>query len=86
MAAIERPPTNEEIKDEDKRIRHLRRMIEFTIALILETQEMTPVEASGHVAAVREYALKLFPGKEVVFDLVYAPRLRRVLIDKFQMN
>ncbi|HBG46758.1 MAG TPA: hypothetical protein DDW94_07185 [Deltaproteobacteria bacterium] len=86
MAAIERPPTNEEIKDEDKRIRHLRRMIEFTIALILETPEMTPVEASGHVAAVREYALKLFPGKEVVFDLVYAPRLRRVLIDKFQMN
>jgi len=48
--------------------------------------KMTPVEASGYVAAVREYALKLFPGKEVVFDLVYAPRLRRVLIDKFQMN
>lgn len=77
--------TQEEIKEEDKKIRYLRRMVDFTIILILETDDMTREEASGHAAAVRDFALKLFPGKGDVFDLVYGPRLKRVITDKYML-
>jgi len=30
--------------------------------------------------------LKLFPGKEEAFDIIYAPRFKRVLNEKFQRS
>lgn len=78
-------PTQEEIREEDKRIRYLRRMVDFTMALIIGS-DMTLEEAGRHAAAVREFALKLFPGKGDVFDLVYGPRFRRLLIDKYRLS
>jgi hypothetical protein len=77
--------TEAEIKEEDKKIRYLRRMVDFTITLIIGT-DMPLEEASKHAGAVREFALKLFPGKGEVFDIVYAPRLRRVLNDKYRLS
>jgi hypothetical protein len=35
------------------------------------------------VAAVRHAAVRLFPGKESVFDLIYLPRFRRLLADRY---
>ncbi len=86
MTEGQRLPTEQELKEEDRKIRHLRRMVDFTVMLIIGSPEMTAEEASRHVAALREFALKLFPGKEHVFDMVYGPRLRRVLNDKFHMS
>lgn len=79
-------PTQEEIKTEDRKIRHLRRMADFTVALILQTPEMSIEEASGHIAGMRNLAMQLFPGKEEVFDLVYGPRFKRLLMDKYRLS
>jgi hypothetical protein len=35
------------------------------------------------VAAVRHTAVRLFPGKESVFDLIYLPRFRRLLAARY---
>ncbi|MBI5468255.1 MAG: hypothetical protein HY891_03900 [Deltaproteobacteria bacterium] len=78
-------PTQEEIKNEDKKIRHLRRMVDFTISLIATDHEMTLQEASGHIASLRDFALNLFPDKGEVFDLVYAPKLKRLIVEKFML-
>jgi len=78
--------TQEEIKEEDKKIRYLRRMVDFTIILILESDDMTLEDASRHAAAVKDFAVKLFPGKDGVFDLVYGPRLKRVITDKYMLS
>lgn len=77
--------TPEEIKAEDKKIRLLRRMVDLTMSIIIDT-EMTLEEASRHAAGVRELALRLFPGKGDVFDLVYGPRLKRLLRDKYMLS
>lgn len=77
--------TPEEIKAEDKKIRLLRRMVDLTMSIIIET-DMTLEEASRHAAGVRELALRLFPGKGDVFDLVYGPRLKRLLRDKYMLS
>ena len=76
---------DEKIKEEDRKIRCLRRMVDFTLALIMQT-DMTLEEAARHAAAVRELAANLFPGKGDVFDLVYAYRFRRVLTDKYRLS
>lgn len=86
MTQGEKLPTEKELKEEDRNIRLLRRMVDLTMMLIIESPEMTVEEASRHVAALKDFAVRLFPGKEHVFDMVYGPRLRRVLNDKFRMS
>ena len=75
-------PTKEEIHEENRRIRRLRMLTDITISLILQGN-LTCEQASDLVAGVRATALKLFPGKENVFDLVLAPRFRRVMCEKY---
>jgi hypothetical protein len=86
-ATIERcgVPTTEEIKEEDRRIRRLRIMAELTMSLILQT-DMTHEEASEHAASVRELAIRLFPGKGEVYDLLYGPRFRRLIAERYRLN
>lgn len=78
-------PDAEELKEEDRKIRYLRRMVDFTMALIMQS-DMPLEEAARHAEGVREFALKLFPGKGDVFDLVYAPRFRRLLTEKYRLS
>jgi hypothetical protein len=42
-------------------------------------------QAEAMVGDVRRLALRLFPGKELAFDLIYLPRLRRLLADRYGM-
>ncbi len=49
---------------------------------LLRQGRLTRAEGDAVVAVAREQALALFPGKGDVFDLVLAPRFRRVL-DEF---
>lgn len=76
--------TEEEIKEENKRIRHLRRLVDFSLALIAQSS-MSFDEAHRLVHAVRQQAMMLFPGKEETFDLVYTPRFRRLIAEKFRL-
>lgn len=78
-------PTKEQIKDENKRIRYLRRMVDLTISLILQT-DMSLEDARRHAGAAKEFAENLFPGKGHVFDLVYGPRIRRVIAAKYRLS
>jgi hypothetical protein len=76
--------TEAEIKDENKRIRHLRRLVDFSLALIAQSP-MSPDEAQRIVQAVRQQAMRLFPGKEETFELLYTPRFRRLIAEKFSL-
>lgn len=80
----QKAPTPEEIKEEDRKIRHLRRMVDFTSVLMTQS-DMGLEEAQRHVSALRDFAARLFPGKEHVFDMVYGPRLRRILVEKYNL-
>ncbi|MFQ5441409.1 MAG: hypothetical protein ACE5EB_01640 [Thermodesulfobacteriota bacterium] len=78
-------PTKEEIQAENKKIRYLRLMVDLTFNLIC-TSDMTREDAARHVAGIRGFASKLFPGKDHVFDLVYAPRFTRLLTSKYRLS
>jgi hypothetical protein len=75
-------PTREELDEEDRRVRQLRTVVHLALSVIAQA-EMSVGEAETMVAAVRSAALRLFPGKEFAFDLIYLPRFRRLLTERF---
>ncbi|MCX8111478.1 MAG: hypothetical protein N3D15_09575 [Syntrophorhabdaceae bacterium] len=75
----------DELLEEEKKLRKLRFIVDFAINFI-STQEITHDDAIAIVEGVRKHALKLFPGKDDAFDIIYAPRFKRILNDKFKRS
>ena len=69
------------IEDEQRRARQLRALVDLTRSILIQ-EPMSRREAEDLVALTRAQALRLFPDGADTFDLVLAPRFRRV-IDEF---
>ena len=52
---------------------------------LLWTVDLTLEEAQDVVDHAKRTALQLFPDKEDTFDLIYGPRFRRVLVEKYRL-
>jgi hypothetical protein len=76
---------DEDLRDEENRLRRLRFIVDFALQFI-KTQTLSHDQALSVVEDVRNQALRLFPGKEDAFDIIYAPRFKRVLNDKFKRS
>jgi hypothetical protein len=74
--------THEEIAEENRRIRFLRILVDFSMQLILQG-DLPLEEALKVVEGVKAHAYRLFPGKEETFELIYRPRFRRILVEKY---
>ncbi len=66
------------VAEEQARADRLRRTVDVACALLRQGR-LSRGEAEALVADTRRRALALFPGKEDVFDLVLAPRFRRIV-------
>ena len=66
------------LSEERRRARELRMSVDLACA-VLRQDPMSREEAETLVGAVRRRALALFPDKAHVFDLVLAPRFRRII-------
>jgi hypothetical protein len=73
------------ILEENKKVRRLRFVVDFALQYI-RTQEITHDQAMAVVEGVKKHALRLFPGKDEAFDIIYAPRFKRVLNEKFKRS
>jgi hypothetical protein len=77
--------TQQEIEEEDRRVRQLRIAVDLALCVIGQT-DMTLTQAEEMVTATRGMALSLFPGKELAFDLIYLPRFRRLLTERYRLH
>lgn len=75
-------PSREELEEEDRRLRQLRIAVNLALSVIAQS-DMSLAQAQEMVAATRGMALRLFPGKELAFDLIYLPRFRRLLAERY---
>jgi hypothetical protein len=66
------------VAEEQARADRLRRTVDVACALLRQGR-LSRDEAEALVAETRRRALALFPGKENVFDLVLAPRFKRIM-------
>jgi hypothetical protein len=70
------------LAEEERRVCALRRAVDVRLVWI-RAGALTRIEAESLTAQAREIALRLFPGKGEVFELVYAPRFRRAITERF---
>jgi len=69
---------NDLIREENSRIRLLRIASDLLVHVLM-TRPISLTEADSMIQGTRNLALKLFPDKGQVFDLIHVPRFRRAL-------
>ena len=72
--------------DEDRKIRRLQIMMDMVMSVICQDVDLTIEEASELVAGTRRAALAMFPDKELAYDILYKPRLQRLLNERFHLQ
>ena len=79
-------PTHLEIEQERKQIRRLQFMMSMVMSVISQDEHMPPEEASELIASARQAAFRMFPGKELAYDLIYRPRFQRLMHEKYRLQ
>jgi hypothetical protein len=75
-----------ELEDEAKRIRRLQVMMSMVSSVISQDPSLTVEEASELAAGAKRAALAMFPDKELAYDLLYKPRLQRLMRERFRLQ
>ena len=74
------------IELERKKVRRLQWMMSMVMSTISQNDRMPVEEASQLVASARKAALRMFPGKESTYDLLYRPRFQRLMREKYNLQ
>ncbi|GAB4387357.1 MAG: hypothetical protein Kow0025_00460 [Thermodesulfovibrionales bacterium] len=74
-----------DLREEERRLRAFRFLTDLTHQRLC-VERLSLGEAHGLVAGLRRTAEAFFPGRAHVFDLVIAPRLERVIRERFPLN
>jgi hypothetical protein len=75
-----------EAEDEARRLRRLQIMMGMVSSVISQDPSLTVEEASELAAGAKRAALALFPDKELAYDLLYKPRLQRLMCERFRLQ
>lgn len=85
LKRIKKMDNESEIKEENKKIKTLRLLVD-TACLALSQGGLNREESWEMVEKVKQWALILFPGKEETFDLLYLPRFRRIIEERYPLH
>ncbi len=72
--------------EESRKIRRLQLMISMVMSVIGQDPDLTVEEASEMAANARRAALAMFPDKELAYDILYKPRLQRLMNERFRLQ
>ncbi len=74
---------NEALREEEKKLRMLKFVVDLNLAVLMQQSDLTLREAFDILKNTKQAALNLFPDKEQVFELIYSPRFRRIIRERF---
>jgi hypothetical protein len=86
MNGAERTGNLSEKEAEARKIRRLQVMISMVMSVISQDPNLTLEEASELVAGAKKAALAMFPDKEFAYDILYKPRLQRLMNERFRLQ
>jgi hypothetical protein len=88
MENLERTVSGNETEaaEEARKIRRLQIMINMVMSVIGQDPNLTLEEASEMAAGARRAALAMFPDKQLAFDILYKPRLQRLMNERFRLQ
>jgi len=75
-----------EKEQEARLIRRLQVMISMVMSVISQDPNLTIEEASELAAGAKKAALAMFPDKEFAYDILYKPRLQRLMNERFRLQ
>jgi hypothetical protein len=75
-----------EVQQEAQKIRRLQIMISMVMSVISQDPNLTIEEASELAAGAKRAALAMFPDKEFAYDILYKPRLQRLMSERFHLQ
>ena len=75
-----------EQEEERRKLRRLQIMMSMVMSVISQDPELTVEEASELVANAKRAALTMFPDKEFAYDILYKPRLQRLMAERFRLQ
>ncbi len=75
-----------EIEEENRKVRRLQIMMNMVMSVISQDPEMTVEEASELAANAKRAALAMVPDKEFAYDIIYRPRLQRLMRERFRLQ
>jgi hypothetical protein len=78
--------SQQEQEDERRKLRRLQVMMNMVLSVISQDPELTVEEASELAANAKRAALAMFPDKEFAYDILYKPRLQRVIAERFRVQ
>jgi len=70
------------VEEENRKIRYLRTMVDLGLAIIRQ-ERLSRRDAEEIVESIRRSAMKMFPGKEATWEIVYASRFRRIIEERW---
>jgi hypothetical protein len=76
----------DERSDEARRLRRLQIMMSMVMSVISQDPDLTVEEAAEMAANARRAALTMFPDKELAYDILYRPRLQRLMNERFRLQ
>jgi hypothetical protein len=77
---------HQERLEEARKIRRLQIMMSMVMSVISQDPDLTVEQASEMAANARRTALIMFPDKELAFDILYKPRLQRLMNERFRLQ
>ena len=75
-----------EQEQERRKLRRLQIMMNMVMSVISQDQGLTVEEAAELAANAKRAALALFPDKEFAYDILYKPRLQRLMDERFRLQ
>ena len=72
--------------DENRKIRRLQIMMNMVMSVISQDSSLTFEQASELVVNTKRAALAMFPDKEFAYDIIYKPRLQRLMRERFRLQ
>jgi hypothetical protein len=80
------PQTPDEVREEQRKIRRLQLMMDMVMSVIGQDASLTVDEAAELVADSRRAALAMFPDKELAYNIIYKPRLQRLMRERYRIQ
>jgi hypothetical protein len=76
----------DEQQQERHKLRRMQAMMQLLLASIAQDRSMTIDEAAQAVANTRAAVLRMFPGKEATYNLLWRPRIQRAMQERFRIQ
>jgi hypothetical protein len=80
------PQSPQEKMEEQRKIRRLQMMMDMVMSVISQDGSLTVDQAAELVADSKKAALAMFPDKELAYNIIYRPRLQRLMRERFRIQ